>query len=93
MEHTPINIAPFLDEQGRVTALPQKRAKRAAVLEYLAEKFALDRDYTEKEVNEICLAWHTFNDYFLVRRSLIEARLLLRKPDGSRYWKARREAD
>lgn len=88
MEQPTINISPFLDEQGRVTVLPQKQIKRAAVLEYLAQKFEPDRDYTEKEVNEICLAWHTFNDYFLVRRSLIEARLLSREPDGSRYWKA-----
>lgn len=87
MEQSIINISPFLDEQGRVTALPQKQAKRAAVLEYLAQKFEFDNDYTEKEVNEICLAWHTFNDYFLIRRSLIEARLLLRMPDGSRYWR------
>ena len=90
MEQPTINISPFLDEQGRITALPQKQVKRAAVLEYLAQKFEFDRDYTEKEVNEICLKWHTFNDYFLVRRSLVEERLLLRKPDGSRYWRGDR---
>lgn len=84
-----INISPFLDEEGRVTALPQKQVKRTAVLEYLAQKFELDRNYTEKEINEICLAWHTFDDYFLVRRSLIEAKLLRREPDGSRYWTER----
>lgn len=91
MEEKRINIAPFLDEQGRVTVLPQKKAKRAAVLAYLAEKFECGRDYTEKEINEICLAWHTFNDYFLVRRCLVEERLLLREPNGSRYWKACKE--
>lgn len=87
MEHITIPIAPFLDEQGRVIALPKKKVKLAAVLEYLAQKFEPGRTYTEKEVNEICLAWHTFNDYFLVRRSLVEAKLLLRKPDGSSYWR------
>lgn len=87
MEQSPIRIAPFLDGQGRVTLFPQKRAKRAAVLRYLAEKFETDRSYTEKEVNDICLAWHTFNDYFLVRRSLVEEGLLSRKPDGSCYWR------
>lgn len=87
MELLMINISPFLDEQGRVTALPQKQAKRLAVLKYLAQKFEPRRDYTEKEINEICLSWHTFNDYFLVRRSLVEAKLLLREDNGSRYWR------
>lgn len=87
MGPSPVNIAPFLDGEGRVIQLPKKQAKRQAVLAYLAGKFEPGRAYREKEVNELCLAWHTFNDYFLVRRSLVDAGLLLREPDGSRYWR------
>ena len=60
--------------------------KKLAVLEYLAEKFDKDKDYTEKEVNHIIESWHTFGDYFLLRRGLVDYKLLCRTPDGSRYW-------
>ena len=82
-----INISRFLDHAGKITQLPQKKVFRAAVLGYLAEKFEADRDYTEKEVNTICEEWHTFEDYFLLRRELIDNGFLCREPNGSRYWK------
>lgn len=79
-------IKPFLDEEGRVKMLPSKTKKRWAVLRYLAGKFEGGREYTEKEINAICDEWHTFGDYFLVRRELVEAGFLGRLPNGSRYW-------
>jgi len=83
-----INIAPFLDETGKIKQLPQKQKARYALLLYLAEKFEPDRDYIEQEVNALCEGWHTFRDYFLLRRELIDNGLLCRERDGSRYWKA-----
>ncbi len=65
----------------------QKKTYRIEVLSYLAEKFEVNRDYTEKEVNCICDEWHTFSDYFILRRELVDNGLLCREPSGSRYWK------
>ena len=81
----------FLDEEGRVTALPQKQGKRRLVLSYLAESFACGRDYTEKEVNALLDARHTFGDFFLLRRELCDSGLLQREQDGSRYWRPQKE--
>jgi hypothetical protein len=61
---------------------------RVAVLEYLCGKFEKNRIYTEKEINQMIDRWHTFGDYFLLRRSLIDYRFMARKPDGSQYWVA-----
>lgn len=80
-------ISVFLDGEGRVTQLPVRQKTKLLVLEYLAEKFAAGKDYTEKEVNAILTDWHTFNDYFLLRRELIDFKFLFRTRDGSRYWK------
>jgi len=82
-----INIARFLDNYGKITQLSQKNKFRVATLRYLVEKFESNRDYTEKEVNEICNEWHTFGDYFLLRRELIDNGLLSRELNCSRYWK------
>ena len=87
-----MDISRFLDGEGRITALPKKRAVREAVLGYLAEKFDFDRDYREKEVNALIDQWHCFGDYFILRRELVEAGLIMRLRDGSKYWRPRPEA-
>lgn len=78
----------FLDEQGRVAVWPSKPAHKQIILAYLATKFAPDRTYTEKEVNEILNNWHTFTDWPLLRRGLVDAGLLSRDRNGYEYRRA-----
>ena len=87
MEQKELDIARFLDADGKIAFLPKKRPLRAAVLRYLAEKFEIGRDYKEREVNAIVDQWHTFGDLFLLRREMIEAGVMRRERDGSRYWR------
>lgn len=82
-----LNIKQFLDDSGKITQLPQKHKVKYALLEYLAEKFESNCSYSERDVNDICDKWHTFHDYFLLRRELVDNGLLCRERDGSRYWK------
>lgn len=82
-------IKRFLDEDGRLKQLPKKHSVRKLAFGYLAEKFDDDMDYTEKEINKILNAWHTFGDYLVLRRGLVDARYLGRTTDGSRYWRNR----
>lgn len=82
-----IKIRQFLDSSGKITQLPQKQKVRCAVLKYLAEKFEPDHMYSEGEVNTICTQWHTFGDFFLLRRELVDHGFLCRERDGSRYWR------
>jgi GNAT superfamily N-acetyltransferase len=78
----------FVDESGKLTAWPAKKPMKDAAVSYIGTKFEFGRFYTEKEVNAVISDWHTFGDYFLLRRSLVENRIMLRKSDGSKYWKA-----
>ncbi|MDD4389829.1 MAG: DUF2087 domain-containing protein [Eubacteriales bacterium] len=71
-----IKIEQFLDCAGKITQLPSKHKTKLAVLEYLAEKFELDCMYSERQINEICDQWHTFRDFFLLRRELFDNRFL-----------------
>ena len=80
------SITPFLDDKGRIKAIPSPNRTKIPVLSYIAGKFDCDRDYTEKEVNGIIDEWHTFEDHFLVRRLLIDHGFLGRKQDCSSYW-------
>ena len=82
------NIKNFLDSTGKIKAWPAKHKLKFQVLQYLANKFESNHTYTEKEVNEIIKNNHTFGDYFLLRRELIDRKLLLRTRDGYKYWRA-----
>jgi hypothetical protein len=86
-----IDIKRFMDENGRVKTWPAKKDTKYEILKYLSAKFENGRFYTEKEVNSVINEWHTFQDYFLIRRGLIDSWLLSRTRNGSRYWKEERE--
>ncbi len=87
------DILRFLDENGKVKQWPAKQAMKLAVCEYLAGKFEPDVDYTEHDVNSILASWHTFDDYFILRRLLVELGFLCRMRDGSKYWKNKERKD
>lgn len=88
-----MNIKRYLDENGLIKIWPAKQNAKKIMLDYLAESFAYDTNYTEKEVNAVIQSRHTFNDYFLLRRSLIDCGLLCRLPDGSKYWRPKKTAE
>lgn len=88
-DETPsVNIDRFLDGSGKIKVMPARQSVRLAVLLYLGGKFTAGARYAEREVNGIIDEWHTFNDYFLLRRELVDAGILLRTKNGSAYWRA-----
>lgn len=78
-------IRQFIDNGGRLTAFPAKRKKKIYALFYLAEKFEPARDYTEQEINDLLLSWHTFADPATLRRELYDYGFLDRSRDGKVY--------
>ena len=84
------DIARFL-ENGKITQVPAPNRTKLPVLGYLAGKFEFDRTYTEKQVNAVINKWHTFSDYFILRRLLIDYGFMDRTPNGAQYWRIKRE--
>lgn len=84
----PAALRRFLDRDARVTTWPSKQKDQQAVLDYLIGKFSLGQDYTEAQVNALLNTWHTYGNPAYLRRSLVDAGLLQRTPDGARYWRA-----
>jgi len=85
------DIKRFMDDKGRVKIWPAKREMKYEILEYVSTKFECGKSYSEKEVNKIIEEWHTFSDYFMIRRGLIDCGLLSRTRSGSSYWKEERD--
>lgn len=61
---------------GRLTQIPTQRKKREIVLAEILGQFALDREYSEKEVNEIILRYH--EDFCTIRREMIAFGMMTR---------------
>jgi hypothetical protein len=67
----------FVDGDGRIRELPARAAKRELVLEYVADRFEPNREYAERDINDILVA--LYDDYVTLRRYLVDAGLLTRK--------------
>jgi ArsR family transcriptional regulator len=63
-------------QRGRLTGIPAQLKKRQIVIERLAEEFEPDRDYAEREVNQVLVEFH--DDVATLRRGLIEHKLMER---------------
>ncbi|MPN45313.1 hypothetical protein SDC9_192880 [bioreactor metagenome] len=87
------DISMFLDNEGKIIKIPVPNRTKIPLLNYLAGKFETGRDYSEKEVNKIIDSWHTFKDYFILRRLLIDYNLMNRTPNGARYWVVEQKVD
>ena len=81
----------FLDADGKLTAFPAKRKMKRYALLYLAQKIPADTDFTEREINDILLDWHTFADPATLRRELYDYRFLDRSRDGKVYRLAQKQ--
>jgi hypothetical protein len=87
-------LVAFLDPDGTIRKIPNsitQPAKFRIVLEYILAAFEPGVFYTEKEVNTII---HRFNtDVAGLRRDLVDAGMMARERDGSRYWRIERQGN
>ena len=73
----------FLDEDGRLVAMPARHRKRLVVLDHVARVFTPGRRYPEAEVNAMLHAFHP--DHAMLRRYLVDDGFLAR--ESGVYWR------
>lgn len=83
-EKTKKVLKAHLNPDGSIREIPAP-PKLKVILNYLIDFFEFDKNYTEKEINQIIKRFN--EDSAGLRRDLIDANLLAREPDGSRYWR------
>ena len=80
----PIQLRAFIRD-GRITAVPAKRARRRLLLNEVAQAFEPGRRYPESAVDETLKS--IFDDHCALRRYLVDEAFLSRTADGV-YWRA-----
>ena len=81
----------FLNADGKLISFPAKRKMKLYALLYLSQNIPADTDFTEREINDILLTWHTFADPATLRRELYDYGFLDRRRDGKVYRLAQRQ--
>jgi hypothetical protein len=82
--HPPPELRPFL-RNGRITALPARRARRRLLLDLVAQAFEPGRKYPEAVVDEVLK--DIFDDHCTLRRYLVDESFMSRTAAGV-YWRA-----
>jgi hypothetical protein len=78
-------LAAHLNPDGTLKTIPLQPAKRHIILEYLLNAFSVGVTYTGKDTNTLLAHFHP--DTAALRRYLVDAGMLERERDGSRYWR------
>ena len=74
----------YLNPDGSIRQIPAP-PKLQIILNYLVQFFEFNTNYTEKEVNTILRRFN--EDTAGLRRDLVDAKMLSRESNGSRYWR------
>ena len=77
----------YYDSNGLLKQWPSKKPLQKIILKRFKDYFEYNKDYTEKEINEIIKSKIAFNDIEMIRRELYNNLILNRLLNGSKYWK------
>ncbi|UCZ52042.1 DUF2087 domain-containing protein [Bacillus shivajii] len=72
------------DRTGKIKQFPAKEKRKIVILKYLASKLETDREYSERDINDIIKKY--YDDFVTIRRYFIEYGFVARHKDGSAYW-------
>ncbi len=78
-------LAAHLNPDGTIKQIPAQPAKIRVILDYVINAFEPGKAYKERDVNLLLARFH--KDTSSLRRYLIDAEMLLRERDGSKYWR------
>ncbi len=81
----------LFDVEGRLLRWPKKRNQQILCLWLLWSRLPSGISFPERRMNELLNEQHTFGDYALLRRELVELGLFRRTPDGRDYGRIERE--
>lgn len=77
----------YLNADGSIRQIPTQSEKLRVILNYLLQAFEPQTNYKEKDINAILRRFH--EDTAGLRRDLVDANMLARESDGSRYWRVK----
>lgn len=81
----------YCDSDGRIKQFPKKKKKFEVLLRYVLKDFEVGVHYSERRVNEILSKFNV--DTAILRRGLIEYKMMAREGGGGSYQVVGRSED
>lgn len=81
------------DEQGVMVRWPSKTNHQMLCLWVIWSRIPADQRFSERELNQFIIDGHAFGDHAILRRSMVDAKMLARTPDGKLYRRVDKKPD
>lgn len=81
------------DNQGRMMRWPGKTNHQDLCLWAIWSHIPADDSFSERQLNQFIIDAHTFGDHAILRRSLVDMKMLARTPDGKLYRRIEKQPD
>jgi len=86
-------VVRHFDAAGKMQRWPGKTNHQDLCLWVIWSHIPPDQRFGEREINEFIKDGHTFGDHALLRRSLVDMKMLARTPDGRLYRRIEKQPD
>jgi hypothetical protein len=81
------------NDAGVMIRWPSKTNHQTLCLWVIWSHIPADRRFSEREINQFIIDAHSFGDHALLRRSMVDAHMLARTPDGRLYRRIEKKPD
>ena len=81
------------NDAGTMIRWPSKTNHQTLCLWVIWSRIPADQRFSEREINQLIIEGHSFGDHALLRRSMIDAPMLTRTPDGRLYRRIEKKPD
>lgn len=84
-------VGRYFDAEGRMTSWPSRFAHQELGFWVFWSRIPAGQVFSEREISAMLRDWHLFGDHALIRRGMVDGRLLSRTQDGREYRRVERQ--
>lgn len=82
--------ARYFDDHGVLVSWPSRFALQTLSQWVFWSRIPRGQIFTERQVSDLIRGWHAFGDHALIRRAMVDAKMLERTVDGREYCRIER---
>lgn len=84
-------VSRYFDANGRMTGWPSRLNHQSLCFWVMWSRVPAGAVFTEREISASLQSWHLFGDHALLRRGMVDGKLLSRTQDGREYRRVQRQ--
>jgi hypothetical protein len=78
-------VARYFDDAGVLTSWPSRFAHQTLSQWVFWSRIPRGETYDERGISELIKGWHAFGDHAIIRRAMVDAKMLERNQNGREY--------